>query len=80
MGQLIRFKAHMLDVATKTINIDVEARETDLEDLQQLLQEWDQRDYPGGPDILWARQRIRSFRAIKHEDKKEIFIYRMPKD
>jgi nitroreductase len=74
MGQLIRFKAHMLDVATKTINIDVEARETDLEDLQQLLQEWDQRDYPEGPDILWARQRIRSFRAIKLEDKKAIFI------
>ena len=74
MGQLIRFKAHMLDVATKTINIDTQARETDLDDLEQLLKEWDKREYPEGPDIMWAKQRIRNFKAIKREDKKAIFI------
>lgn len=74
MGQLIRFKAHMLDVATKTINIDIPARNTDLEDLEQLLKEWDKRDYPEGPEIVWAKQRIRNFITIKSEDKKAILI------
>ena len=50
LGQLIRFKGHTLDVATKTVNIDVEARKSDLEDLKELLEEWKQiiRDRNGG--------------------------------
>ena len=74
LGQLIRFKAHMLDVATKTINIDIQARETDLKDLEILLNEWDNRDYPHGPDIDWARERIHNYGKIKGKDKKAIFI------
>jgi nitroreductase len=74
LGQLIRFKAHMLDVATKTINIDVQARQSDLEELEKLIEEWINRDYPQGPDILWAKQRIHNFKKIKNEDSAAIII------
>jgi len=74
LGQLIRFKGHMLDVATKTINIDEKARKSDLEELEELLREWNQRGYPLGRDISWARQRIHNFLKIKKESKSEVHI------
>jgi len=74
LGQLIRFKAHMLDVATKTKNMDKKARDADLQELLELLEEWDNRGYPAGPDIAWARQRILNFKKIKGNDSKAVFI------
>jgi len=74
LGQMIRFKAHMLDVATKTVNIDVNARSTDLKELVQLLQEWTQRGYPLGPEINWAKQRIQNFKEIKNKDSSAVFV------
>ena len=74
LGQLIRFKGHTLDVATKTINIDVEERKSDLEDLKELLEEWKQRGYPEGPDIVWARERIQNFKKIKKVDISNVHI------
>jgi nitroreductase len=68
LGQLIRSRAHMLDVATKTIKIDVKARQTDLQELKDLLNEWDKRAYPNGPDIAWARKRILNYTGIKKKD------------
>jgi len=74
LGQLIRFKAHTLDVATKTVNIDIKARQSDLEDLTALLSEWHKRGYPDGPDIIWSDERIRNFLKIKKQDPKAIKI------
>ena len=74
LGQLIRLKAHMLDVATKTIHIDAEARQSDLEELKQLLKEWSDRSYPEGPDFNWAKQRIQDFRNVKENDKTAVRI------
>ena len=74
LGQMIRFKAHMLDVATKTINIDVKARKSDLEELEKLLGEWKQREYPEGPEISWARQRILNYLRIKKNDPSSVLI------
>jgi nitroreductase len=74
LGQLIRFKAHMLDVATKTIHIDADARETDLEELKLLLKEWGDRGYPEGPDFKWAKQRIENFISIKENDKTAVQV------
>jgi nitroreductase len=74
LGQMIRFKGHMLDVATKTINIDKEARQSDLEDLQDLLKEWEEREYPEGPDTSWARQRINNYKKIKKDSATEVYI------
>ena len=37
LGQLIRFKGHMLDMATKTVNIDEKTRKSDLEELENDL-------------------------------------------
>ena len=80
LGQLIRFKGHMLDVATKTINIDEGARKSDMEDLEELLKEWDQRGYPEGPDISWARQRIKNYLRIKKESTSEVNIPPLTED
>ena len=68
LGQLIRFKGHTLDVATKTVNIDVKARQSDLEELRSLLKEWKKRDYAEGPDITWAAERIQNFLNLKEKD------------
>ena len=74
LGQLIRFKAHLLDVATKTINIDLKARQADLEELGILLSEWKKRYYDEGPDITWAGERIQNFLKIKGNDPAAVHI------
>jgi nitroreductase len=80
LGQMIRFKGHMLDVATKTINIDAKARQSDLEELEVLLKEWNQRGYPEGPDTAWARQRIQNFLKIKKESNSKVYIPPLAED
>jgi len=74
LGQLIRFKGHMLDMATKTVNIDEKTRKSDLEELENLLEEWKQKEYPEGPDTIWARERIQNFLRIKKEDNSNVYI------
>jgi len=74
LSQLIRFKGHMLDVAAKTINIDVKARKSDLEDLETHLGEWKQRNYPEGPEITWARERIQNYLRVKKNDPTSVSI------
>lgn len=74
LGQLIRFKAHQLDIATRTINIDSGARQADLRELKLLLKEWVKRGYPVGPDVQWAGQRIENFLEVKKDDTKAVYI------
>lgn len=76
LAQLIRFKAHMLDVATKTVHIDTQARKADLSDLKDYLREWKKRGYPMGPDYEWAAERIQKFKKVKKENDRAVNIPR----
>jgi nitroreductase len=70
LAQLIRFKAHMLDITIKTVNVDVEAKKTVLAELNNYLQEWKQKGYDEGADYNWAKERIDNFKswlAVKNQ-------------
>ena len=61
LGQHIRFNAHMLDVATKSLTPDLSARHKNNIELEKYLSEWDRREYLQGPDYHWARQRAKNY-------------------
>jgi len=63
LAQLIRFKAHMLDIAIKTANVNLEAKKTDLVELKKYLLDWKQKGYSEGPDYIWAKERIHNFES-----------------
>lgn len=61
LSQLIRFKAHTLDIAIKTANVDLDTKKKDAVDLKNYIQEWQLREYPVGPDLIWAKERMANF-------------------
>ena len=61
LGQLIRFNAHMLDIATRTKNPDVVKKNTEAEDLRHYLALWKEYNYPVTAWFLWAEKKHRIY-------------------
>ena len=62
LGQKIRFNAHMLDIATRTIHPDLEKKKQESLELQNYLQLWRENHFPETPYILWAEQKVKLFK------------------
>ena len=52
LSQNIRTKAHMLDIATRTLHPDLKQKEIEKEELISYLSEWELREFNEGADIL----------------------------
>lgn len=69
LGQLIRFNAHMLDVATRTRNPDVDKKNQESMDLERLLALWRKKHFPETPYISWAEKKLRTYKIWLTERK-----------
>jgi len=56
LGQLIRFKAHSVDVAMRVRQPDLQAKDADHEELQKYLISWKDHKLPVTSDIQWAER------------------------
>jgi len=56
LGQLIRFNGHFLDKTTKCVNAGEGRGQARAKLLENALNEWKSREYPLGPDKLWAQR------------------------
>jgi len=61
LGQKIRFTAHMLDIATRSLNPDVEKKQQESRELENMLELWRARQLPETPYIDWAEKRLQLF-------------------
>lgn len=61
LGQLIRFKAHCLDMLRKCENRGNDQGREVCEVLKALLQKWRDQGYEFGPDKVWAEEMIAIF-------------------
>jgi len=62
LGQLIRFNAHMLQIATRTKNPDLEKKKKEAEELERYLGQWDNAGFQETPYIIWARNSLDTFK------------------
>lgn len=69
LGQLIRIKGHMLDIATRTKKPDMDTKLTERAELEQYLDEWEKNGWPKEDFIIWARQRLNKFNGWLKDQK-----------
>jgi nitroreductase len=62
LGQLIRFNAHMLDIATRTRNPDIEKKNQEAANLEKYLDFWRKNDFPESSYISWAEKKLQSYK------------------
>ncbi len=69
LGQLIRFNAHMIDIATRSDNPDIEKKKAESEVLENLLNIWKGKGLPEREDILWAKEKLKKFKLWANNPK-----------
>lgn len=62
LGQLIRFNAHMLDIATRTRNPDIGKKNQEAANLEKYLGFWRKNNFPESSYISWAEKKLRSYK------------------
>jgi nitroreductase len=62
LGQLIRFNAHMLDIATRTKNPDIEKKNQEARNLEKYLDFWQKKKFPQVSYISWAEQKLQTYK------------------
>jgi len=62
LGQLIRFNAHMLEMATRTKNPDLKKKKEEYAALEKYLTLWEKNNFPEAPYISWARNKLKTFK------------------
>jgi nitroreductase len=77
LGQLIRFNAHMLEIATRTKKPDLEKKKEESRELERYLEKWDESGFPETPYIIWARKSLDKFRVWLKDPK---FLVNQPKE
>jgi hypothetical protein len=78
LGQLIRFNAHMLEIATRTKNPDLEKKKKECEELEKYLAQWRESNFPETPDTIWARKKLDKFKKWLSDQK--FLVDRSPKE
>ncbi len=78
LGQMIRFNAHMLDIATRTSHPDLEKKKQESWELQKYLEQWRESQFPETPYIRWAEEKLKRFNNWL--DKPQLRVDRPPKD
>ena len=61
LAQLIRFNAHMLDIATRTRKPDLVKKNQEAADLEKYLDLWKKENYTRSSYIAWAEDKLKNY-------------------
>lgn len=72
LAQLIRFNAHMLDIATRTRNPDVAKKNQEAAELEKFLDLWKRKNYAPAPYISWAEKKLKNYKTWLADKKMKV--------